>query len=200
MKPTLFKFKEGIIDFATEEIALYPEFARILHRDTTSAARMQAKKEFHYIWLVADYQSPLIKRGLTGKKLTEEANLESGANVKSIDADIKKAIAKYKELQYDIREEYIMELLSLFKSQLDRIRLIRGVFDEIKGKANLTLEQVSIILDKENELFIIATKTPAQIRALNNALSEIDSMDNKDGDELRGGGVIPDSALPERTL
>lgn len=202
MKPTLFKIHEGKASLANAEIALYPEFKRILERDKKGGKdRDQAMREFHFVWLISDYQSPLLKRGLTGDELYEEANIESGAhvNIKS-DLDLRRAVKKYRDLQYDTREELIKELISLFRSQLERVKVIKKAINTLKKEDSNNMDKIRKLLDLESDLFNIATQTPGHIRSLNNALSDIESMDRADKDELRGGGEIPDSANPETSL
>jgi len=199
----LFILGEQDIELNSAEILLIDEFRAIYTRDTGSPIdpdgkyKLNAFKEFKYIYLVADYASPLQEEGLTRKELNKRAAAECGfPRAYEPDAVIKKAIERYTNL----REQTSMEIklyASLRQSFNNTYKLINKMSEVINeqlesmnpedikiAQANIkSLLDLAKDLPKSLEGFILAEKA-ARAAAANQRL-------------MKGGDVIPDSADPK---
>lgn len=200
----LFEFNDNKISLVRPEIGLYKEFSTILRRDRGTAKdsdgrkKYRAMREFHYIYLMADYDSSLLDKGLTGKELKEEAKSEAELpdNWKE-DEFIRAAITKYKALNFDSSKELILELLILFRGNIKRVIRLREGVDRLLENPMLSRSEMESIAQLQEKIFDIAAGTPGKIKALTQALKDTKELNLGDIEELRGGGPIPESALPE---
>jgi hypothetical protein len=207
MNIRLFNLEGNKVTLARAEIGLYKEFNAILRRDRGSEKdadgrkKYHALREFHYIYLVGDNESNLIKKGLTGKELKEHAKLEAGLEDAWKEDDlITAAIEKYKELNFDITKELITELLILFRGTYKRVSNLRKALYTLMDNPVKTRSEIEQLAQMEEKLFDIAAKTPDKIKALQRALKELETLDMSEEDELRGGGLVPESAQPGKAI
>ena len=202
----LFKLVDGEIQFDRIELLLIPAFKEIIRRDQGSPGDTQARKklfafkEFHYLYLIADYQSFCNMHGHDDNEAhvyaVTEADLPEDYKP---DLSVRSAIRKYKDEQYDISREFINQLRIIFKGSLIRIGRMRTSIDHAFSGGNLTEEQVEKVIKMQQDLFDIAAALPEQITRLNNAEKELDKL-QETKQKIRGGEDIPSSANPETTL
>ena len=198
--------RDGKISLYRPEIALIKEFNTILrrdrgsHNDSTGRKKFFAFKEFHYIYMVADYDSYPNIHGLNEKSTDAYARKEAELpDDWRPDKKVKVAIARYRSLQDNVAKKATKELYMLFRSSLSRVKNLRLSLDKLMDREDLSLEEIERLHELLDKTFKMAANIPVQIEALRLAIENINKMEHK-GQEIRGGGIIPDSANPETTL
>jgi len=197
----LFELREGKISLARAEIGMYKEFSAILRRDrggkndADGRKKYKAMQEFFYIFLIADYESPLVNKGYSGKDLKIKANSEAQLPMTWRHDDvIQKAIDKYKELNFDVKGELLTELLLLFRGNYKRVTNLREHIDTLLERPELSRTEIDHIAQLSQRIFEIAAETPTKIKLLQRAVKDAEALDSIEEKELRGGGRVPESA------
>ena len=150
---------------------------------------------FFYIFLIADYESPLVNKGYGGKDLRRKAYTEAQLPMTWRHDDvIQKAIDKYKELNFDVKGELLTELLLLFRGNYKRVTNLRENIDKLLEKPDLTRSEIDQIAQLSQRIFEIAAETPTKIKLLQRAVKDAEALDSIEEKELRGGGRVPESA------
>lgn len=203
-----FKFEDGDIKLDREEIALYKLPNRILRRDRGSEGdadgrkKLQAFKEFTYVYFVADHTAYPISNGLSKQETHEyaisQSNLPKDFNP-NLDADLLEFIDQYrkehwsqtKQIAYDLRRILRMNQ-TLSTSIQDNIDLMMtGV---------LSLDQITQFINYQQKLIDIAAGLPKQIKLLTEALQAIELDENADMKIARGGSLVKQSQDPDNSI
>ena len=205
-KPKIFELKNGELALAKDEILLVPEFSYILKRDRGSQGDAQGRKklrayqEFHYVYLIADYESPCNKQGMTDKEAHEYAIKEIGLpEGYKPDEHLYRAIEKYRKLIYNLDKEAIESLLRIFRRVLSRIGNIDTFIQDLLDRDDATEDQIDKYVKYQKELFNLATDLPKYIERLSEAITKV-KLTETSGDIARGGGEVPDSYDPDKSL
>ncbi len=206
MSYKLFKLVDSDIVINKIEILTIPTFKEILRRDKGSVGdkdgrrKLQAFKEFAYIYQIADFTSKPNKDGSTTKEKHEYAISKSGLPVDyKPDVLVKSAIKIYKDKDSNSARNAIKELLKTFNLTINIFKSIRKGIENNIGKEDMTVDQVKQALDLNQIIIEQGEKIPILIRTLQNAVIELEQSDLKDQKALiRGSKIpVPDSARPE---
>ena len=205
MSIKLFTFDKDVnLVVNKEEILTYPTFNIILRRDkgskgdTQARLKLQAFKEFAYIYHMSDVMSKPNRSGYDSKEKIEYSTKAAGLDKDWIADDIiNEAIVIYQEEQANISNDVIAELLKTF-------RLTKKVMIRVRESLELKLKNQAFNNDVAREVLSLIETTirygrdiPELSKELNKALTEIQfNADNLD--LMRGNKLpVPDSANPD---
>lgn len=205
-KVRIFELNDRSISLARDEILLIEEFKRLYKRDRGIQGDAQGRKkrrafqEFHYIYLMCDYDSYPNRNGLSESAAHKYSLIEVGFEEGYAPDDVVlNAMKRYINEQYNINKEVILTLLRMFRTTLTRIDNIRTSIDNQLETRNLEEADIDRFIKYQKELFTITTELPSNIERLEAALVKI--KDKELGSiKMRGGGEIPDSADPDKSL
>jgi len=209
MSYKLFSLKEGDIIINKLEILTVPTFTTILRRDkgsdgdSTGRKKLQAFKEFAYIYHMGDVKSLPNRNGYTSKAAVAYSKDAAGLSVDWVaDSVIKDAIRIYRKEQDSLPRRTILDLLRTY-----------NVIGKVTGKLRLAIESAadedSISVEKAAELFkTIALlieqgdELPKLTAKLTSAISQLEQIEEKSNREIKRGSesFVPDSAYPDRQL
>jgi hypothetical protein len=199
-KINIFKINEdGKLVVSTIELLSYDSFREIIKRDKT---KDMAHRELAYIWFMADYESPVYKKGLSDKEAhTFILSKISFPDKWKPDAIVLKAIEDYKDTNVSVANEVIGELLKSFKYYGTIIRKVRtSISTLMDSDAGLTKTQAQELLDLISTLISVSKSIPGEVRVLKEAIKELEKDSGyKEETYLRGTEeTVPDSADPMR--
>jgi len=206
MSYKLFKLTEDGIVINKTEILTIPVFKEILRRDKGSHGdndgrkKLQAFKEFAYIYQIADYTSKPNKDGSNNRERHEYAISKSGLlEDYRPDKVILEAIEIYREEDGNAARDAIKELLKTFNLSIGVFKNIRIGIETSINKEVITIELAKQALDLNQMLIEQGEKIPALIRTLEKAITELELSDLKNQKKLIRGikKPIPSSAIPE---
>jgi hypothetical protein len=204
--PKLFKYEEGNLILNKDEILLYDAFKKILKRDRGSEGDSQGRlklyafKEFTYIYMMCDYDSYCNIHGLSEEEAQIYAKKIAGLAINwEEDDEIIEAMDEYRRQQLDVSKELLIDLITTFRSFLQRVRFIRTGIEKIGRLTPVKEAQLTSTYDYMKELFDIAARAPVYIDTLNKALAAIEKQE-KIGEEVRGGGNVDDSMDPTKAI
>ena len=209
MSYKLFSLRDGEIVINKIEILTIPCFTNILRRDKGSQGdssgrkKLQAFKEFAYIYHMADVKSLPSRSGYKYKMAAEYSKEKAGLddNWKADDL-VNEGIAVYIKEQTSLPKTTILNLISTYA-------IINTVVDKLRATIEEAASQDIIGIDKATELFkIIALlieqgdEVPKLTAKLTSAISQLELADDKESrDTLRGSeSFVPDSAYPDKQL
>lgn len=205
MSVKLFNVKEGVLVVNTPEILAVESFKDIIKRDKNvinNTTKTLAFKELAYVWFIADYDSPLNKQGKAIKDASKIAIDKVGLDSSwKPDAIIHKAIADYKDLNFNVAKEVIDELLKTFAYYGKVVGKVRKSIEVILDtNSGLTKTQAQEIVELMSTVMAISKGIPNEIKNLTIALTDLNTDATKEyRDQLRGTEeTVPDSADPDK--
>jgi len=202
MRIKLFKINdEGVLSINSPELLSVASFKELINRDV-NINKVLAFKELAYVWFAADYDSPVVLKGLKGKSardfIISKTEMPTGWHPDSI---VDKAIQDYKDMQEDVGRELVGEIISVFSGYSKVVSKVRKSIDFLLSvDAGLTKAQAEELVSLMDTVLNISKHVPLQIKNLKEVLAEL-QKDNtaEDRDYLRGTeAVVPDSADPSR--
>ena len=125
----LFKLSNGVLELDREEVTLYRQLRVLLIRDKDSEGRkkLQAFREFLYIYLCCDFESYPNRHGLNEQEThnfaIDQANLPSDYIP---DSAVIEAMDFYVSEDTSIVKELITELNATFRNNIKIVRKLRG--------------------------------------------------------------------------
>ncbi len=200
MKIKLFSLSpKGELSVNTHEVLGIESFRTIINRDK-SRDKLKAFKELTYIYLTVDFNSPLVKQGLSEAKIRKEAidKVELPKGWKEDDV-IKRAAKDYDDLQEDVARRTIKDILDLFANYSKIIKKIKTSLDKLlDDKTDITNDQARDALNLIRTTLTVAKEIPGEIINLKESVRELESESYiEDRDKLRGtDDVVPSSANP----
>ena len=194
----IFKINEdGKLVVNTIELLSYDSFREIIKRDKTKDL---AHRELAYIWFMADPESPIFKKGLEGKEAHNFILSKiSFPDRWKPDSVVLKGIEDYRDSKLSVVNEVIGELLKSFKYYGNIVKKVRGSITTIMDtNAGLTKTQAQEALDLISTLIEISRTIPKEVRALKDAIKELENDGTyAERTLLRGSDEeVPDSADP----
>jgi hypothetical protein len=202
----LFTYSEGKLSLDREEILLYPALKRILDRDKGSPGdsdgrkKLQAWKDFTYIYLICDYASYPNQKGMNAKEAHKYAvDLADLPNDWLPDKELCIALDFYHDANETVARELNKELIASFKNSSRVVVKLREQTEILLEKSTLTSVEITTLTEMQGTLLNIASKLPNQLKSLkesNNLIKE----EEKEGEVGRGGFVIPSSMNPDEAL
>jgi len=203
---TLFIYKDGELILDRPEILLHPELKAILSRDRGSPGdsdgrkKLQAFKEFTYIYMVCDYNSYPNQKGLSEKETHKYALDVAGLPEDWIfDKEIATAMDFYVEANESIAKELNKELLAGFKNHYKVVKRLRHETEKLLDKKDLTPAEVTQLTETQNKMLNIATELPKKYASLKDA-QDLIRKEETVGEIGRGGGAILDSQDPDMRI
>ena len=210
MSYKLFTIVDGEIVINKVEILTIPCFTTILRRDkgsvgdSTGRHKLQAFKEFAYIYHMADIKSLPNRSGYKYKQANEYAKEKAGLPIKwKADKPVNEAVVAYMEDQNSLPKTTILNLISTYA-------IINTVVSKLRKAIEKAAEEEVITVDKATELFKTISllieqgdELPKLTAKLISAISQLELADDKENRELlRGPGeeLVPSSADPNRQL
>lgn len=202
----LFIYKEGELTLDRAEILLHPELKVILTRDKGSSGdsdgrkKLQAFKEFTYIYMVCDYSSYPNQRGLNEKETHKYACDVVGFSENWLpDNDLCTAMDFYVDANESIAKELNKELLASFKNHYKVVKRLRSETEKLLDKTSLTPAEISQLTDTQATLLKIATSLPMQFKSLQEA-QELIKKEETPGEIARGGDMVSESQDPDNAI
>jgi len=194
--------KDFIPKVDTELLMLYEEFRELFN---TRKSKMQFNKEMLLIWYCVNVKSPGVKQGLNDKDL-----LVVGAEVLELedwvaDDTFKVAMNKYKEIHENVTLS-VRICKSLYRAFSNTDKIINTLSDIVEDKleklnvkegATELTATMNLIISSQKDLLIMAKDIPKQIESLKEAEAKVIADDELIENELRGGGKIRSSMMPE---
>lgn len=199
-KINIFKINEdGKLIVNTIELLSYDSFREIIKRDKT---KDMAHRELAYVWFMADYESPVYKKGLSDKEAHNFILTKISFPDKwKPDTIVKQAIIDYKDTCHSVVNEVIGELLKSFKYYGNIVQKVRkSISDLMDSEAGLTKAQAQELLDLISVIISVSKGIPGEVRSLKEAMKELERDTTlTDRTLLRGTEEeVPDSADPNR--
>ncbi len=202
MRIKLFKINdEGVLSINSPELLSVASFKELINRDA-NINKVLAFKELAYVWFAADYDSPVVLKGLKGKSardfIISKTEMPTGWYPDSI---VDKAIQDYKDMQEDVGRELVGEIVSVFSGYSKVVSKVRKSIDFLLSvDAGLTKAQAEELVSLMDTVLNISKHVPLQIKNLKEVLAELQKDTTaEDRDYLRGTeAVVPDSADPSR--
>jgi hypothetical protein len=202
----LFTFKDGVLTLYKDEIALYPELNSILVRDKGSVGdsdgrkKLQAWKEFMYLYMICDYYSYPNQKGLTEREAhmygIKEAELPKDWIPDKVILD---AMDFYVEANESVARELNKELVASFKNSSRVVKKLRNETEALLAKPSLTAVEVGQLTDMQNTLLDIAVKLPKNLKALQES-ADLIKKEEQEGEIGRGGDMVLDSQDPDKAI
>ncbi len=198
MKIKLFTISaEGNLAINTHELLAIDSFRTIVKRDINKD-RVLAFKELAYIYYTTDYDSPLVRQGLSIAKLKKQAKDKVGLPVDWKEDDVvKKGIEDYGDLQEDVARKAVKDILDLFGNYSKIIQQVKVSLDAyLDNKTGLTKDQAVEALNLIKVTLTVAKEIPGEMKSLKESLRELEKDSYiEDRDKLRGtDDIIPSSA------
>jgi hypothetical protein len=201
-----FKFEDGDIKLDREEIALYKLPNTILRRDRGSEGdsdgrkKLQAFKEFTYVYFVSDHSAYPISNGLSEKETNEYAIQQAGlpSDFKP-DDDLKIFIDQYKKEHWSQSKQIAYDLRRILRMNQTLSTKIQDNLD-VMIEGTLGLDQITQFTNYQQKLIDIAVNLPKQIKALTEALQTIEQEENADIKIARGGSIVRESMNPDNDI
>lgn len=196
--------KDFVPKVDTELLMLYKEFRELFD---TRKSKMQFNKEMLLIWYCVNVKSPGIKQGLSEKDL-----LETGCELVELeewkaDDTFTIALAKYKEIHESVTLS-VRICKSLYRAFSNTDKIINTLSDIVEDKleklkvndgANELTATMNLIISSQKDLLTMAKDIPKQIESLKEAEAKVIADDELIENELRGGGKIRNSMMPENS-
>jgi hypothetical protein len=194
-----------------DEILLYPEFRDIYKRDD-SRTKLNAFKEFTYIYYIADYTAYPSTKGFSEKEAhkyaIEQIKFDTGWKP---DNKVKAAIVLYKELRTGIAIDSYININRMLKTINDSISYIHekltDTIDSLKTMQiddKTTIEQmakiddyIEVSLSRIDKLIDKSSKIPELIEKVKKAEVSAKTESLSSG-LMRGQKIIPSSAMPNK--
>lgn len=202
----LFLYKEGELILDRAEILIHPELKTILVRDKGSIGdsdgrkKLQAFKEFTYIYMVCDYSSYPNQHGLNEKETHKYACNVVGFKEDWIpDPELCIAMDFYVEANESIAKELNKELLASFKNHYKVVKRLRSETEKLLEKQTLSSVEIAQLTDTQSTLLKIATDLPKQFKSLQEA-QDLIRKEESVGEIARGGEMVADSQDPDKAV
>lgn len=203
-----FKFTNGVVELARDEIALYPLVKKILSRDRggkyaydkDGRLKAYAFKEFTYVYHRCDFAAFPSQHGLTPSEAHKYAVENSGLPNDYVPDEIVVAFMKQYEKEHLSQAKHSIKTLNRIFSMGDRL------VEKIETNINATLilptitrEQISELLTYQKQLLEIATNIPHHVKKLREAMNALEE-EEKIQQVIRGGEVMSDSMNPNNDI
>lgn len=200
-----FKFEDGEIKLDREEIALYKLPNKILRRDRGSEGdadgrkKLQAFKEFRYVYFVADHTAYPISNGLSEQDTIlyaiDQSELPKGFKP---DQDLIEFIKEYKNEHWSQTKQIAYDLRRILRMNQKLSTNIQDNLD-IMIEGTLNLDQITQFINYQQKLIDIAANLPKQIKLLTEALN---SIEEEEGDQKigRGGSMVRQSMDADNSI
>lgn len=202
----LFVYKSGQLSLYKDEILLHPELAEILVRDKGSVGdsdgrkKLQAWKEFTYLYMICDYASYPNQKGYSEieahKYAIDVANLP---DTWIPDKIVLAAMDFYVEANMSIAKEVAKELLASFKNSAKVVKKLRDTTNTLLEKTSLSSVESGQLADIQQTIMAISTALPKHLKALRES-EELIKKEDKEGVIGRGGEAISDSQDPDTAI
>lgn len=192
-----FKFVNGELTLAKDEIALYPNFKKILSRDRGGKVtgdpdgrlKLYAFKEFRYIYFRCDFEAYPSQHGLTEKETHEYACINSGLGKDYVpDSDMINAIKQYEREHLSPAKKAIKTLIRVFVLNDKLVEKIETNLTSTLELPTLTAPQISELLTYQKQLLDVAVTVPVNVKKLREAMNLLEE-EEKTQAILRGGEI-----------
>lgn len=209
MSYQLFEIKDGDIVIKKVEILTVPSFTKIFRRDKGSEGdydgrkKLQAFKEFAYIYHIADSKSTPNKKGYNTKSAHNYSVMMAGLpDVYKPDIIVIQAIKDYRLEDSSIAKETIIELIKTYAFIRRTFGLIRKTIEKTLDKDTLTGDEAKELISQVNTLISLGESVPDTTKKLKKAITDLELEDNaRQQDILRGTDeTVPTSANPHTEL
>ena len=203
-----FKFLDGELTLAKDEIALYPNFKKILARDRGGKVmgdpdgrlKFYAFKEFKYIYFRCDFEAYPAQHGLTEKEAHDYACKHSGLGKDySPDAEVEAAIKQYEREHLSPAKKAIKTLIRIFVLNDKLVEKIEKNLTSTLELPTLTGAQISELLTYQKQLLDIAVTVPTNVKKLREAMNLLEE-EEKTQAVLRGGEIRATSMDPNNVI
>lgn len=202
----LFVYKDGELKLYREEILLHDELNAILSRDKGSPGdsdgrkKLQAWKEFKYLYMICDYYSYPNQKGMSEKDSHKYAvDISDLPETWLPDKILLTAMDFYVEANLSVARELNKELQASFKNSSRVVRKLRGETEKLLDKSILTPVEVEQLNNMQANLLDISTKLPKQLKSLQES-ADLIKKEEQEGEIARGGDSVLDSQDPDRSL
>ena len=194
----IFKFKDGELLINKDEIFLHSPFREIMSRDKL-VGKPIAWAELKFIYFVADTDAIPYKRGSDENQSIQYAmdncNLPKGWMPDKVVED---AITIYKEENLNVIGSTVREIIMIFGNYATIIRKLRYSINEMLKKDKLTTEEARELINMLTGVTNVATNIPEIKGKLFKVIKELELVESKDVNFIRGmGEIVPQSANPE---
>lgn len=202
----LFVYKEGVLSLYKDEILLYPELSAILTRDKGSLGdsdgrkKLQAWKEFTYLYMICDYSSHPNQHGMNELEAHKYAIDIAGLPDKWIpDSVVLAAMDFYVNTMTSVAKEVAKELLASFKNSARVVKKLRDTTNALLDKSTLNSIESGQLADIQQTIMAISTSLPKHLKALKES-EDLIKKEEKEGIVGRGGEVVADSQDPTTAI
>lgn len=203
-----FKFTDGAVELARDEIALYPLAKKILSRDRggkyphdkDGRLKLYAFKEFTYIYHRCDFAAYPSQHGLTPSEAHKYAVENSGLPSDYEPDEVVTAFMKQYEREHLSQAKHSIKTLNRIFSMGDRlVEKIEYNLNQTLTLPTLTREQISELLAYQKQLLEISTTVPQQVKKLREAMNALEE-EEKIQQIIRGGEIMSDSMNPDNDI
>lgn len=189
----LFRLVNNSIILNIDEIALIKEFNTLIKRDK-SINKSKAFEEFKYIYLVYDYSSPYVQKGLNEKDLKRKA-LENCDITIEEDEQIISAIKVYIDLQDSLELRIYLNLIKSFDITDKIIDKIREDI-QLKLSEESNVDNINSLVSSLKTLLTLANDIPDKLESLKKCENLIKKQQESQG-LARNNTIIRDSMIPK---
>jgi len=202
----LFVYKGKELSLYKDEILLYPELNAILSRDKGSVGdsdgrkKLQAWKEFTYLYMICDYASYPNQKGMNEQEAHKYAIDIAELPEKWIpDKVILDAMDFYVDANMSVAKEVAKELLASFKNSTRVVKKLRDTTNVLLDKSSLNSVESGQLADIQQTIMAISTSLPKHLKALKES-EDLIKKEDKEGIVGRGGEQISDSQNPDTAI
>lgn len=205
-----FKFVNGELTLAKDEIALYPVFKKILSRDRGGRVtgdpdgrlKLYAFKEFKYIYFRCDFEAYPSQHGLTEKETHDYACLHSGLGKDYVpDNDMLHAIKQYEKEHLSPAKKAIKTLIRIFVLNDKLVEKIENNLTATLELPTLSAPQISELLTYQKQLLDVAVTVPTNVKKLREAMNLLEEEERTQailrGGEIRSSSMDGDSTIEQ---
>jgi len=195
-----FKLTDKGLKIEDDTFALFPDFNDLYKRDSDKR-KNTAYKELTYIFIMADYRSPGIRKGYTGKRLSNYAKQFAKLNDDwKPDRVIYNCIDVYIAERDGVVTSIYKSILAGFftsKKSIDFLNdMIANKVDSLQeNDTDLSKELVQALTSSVKELISLSTSIPENIAKLEDIIKKVNS-EQKDKRLGRGNITITNSMIP----
>ena len=166
---------------------------RTLYQQDKSKDKSQFIKDCIVIYYMGDPKSPAKQSGLSDGEALKMAIEQAGLPANYIPNQlVRKIISRYYAANIGEAGRVVENLLKTLHNVNIAIDAINMLLNEkLRDRANLTIENVSTLLDLVDKVTAKASEIPKTLKSLNEAKENL--MYEKESEKARGGGAITSS-------